>query len=137
MVLLVDDEPIIREMVKEILSRAGVAVLTAVDGQDGLDVSRSYAGPVDVLLADVRMPRMSGPELAACLRAERPRTKVLLMSGYPSPDLKDCVNERDFIGKPFDRTVLFEKIQSLLELADVPEQPKSIQPAVFVTAGAA
>jgi two-component system cell cycle sensor histidine kinase/response regulator CckA len=55
---LVEDEPVVRELVRETLRRAGHAVLTAIDGLDGLEVSRRHGGSIDLVVTDVEMPRM-------------------------------------------------------------------------------
>jgi PAS domain S-box-containing protein len=116
-VLVVEDEPVVRELVRETLRRAGYAVLTAIDGLDGLEVSRRHGGAIDLVVTDVVMPRMGGRELAERLRVERPGVKMLFMSGYPNDafDLTDLPGAApDFISKPFTSRDLVARTQGLL-----------------------
>ena len=101
-VLLAEDEPALRQMVDRVLKGAGYRVLVASDGVEALRVSREHVGPIDLLLADVVMPRLGGMELAAGLVAERPRTRVLLMSGYAMDSGAPAVLAKvPFLAKPF------------------------------------
>ncbi len=75
-ILLVDDFEIIRNLNEEVLRRHGYNVLTANYGKDALQVAQEYAGPIDLLLTDVKMPGMNGRELADQLTALRPQMKV-------------------------------------------------------------
>src|SRR2546421_4415742 len=86
-VLLADDELIVRSLARSVLVRAGYKVLDATDGEHALEVSRGYPGSIDVLLTDVKMPKMSGLELSAQVTEERPGIKILFMSGKTSGDL--------------------------------------------------
>ena len=101
-VLLAEDEPALRQIVDRVLKGAGYRVLVASDGVEALRVSREHAGPIDLLVADVVMPRMGGMELAAGLVTERPRTRVLLMSGYAVDSGAPAVLAKvPFLAKPF------------------------------------
>jgi CheY-like chemotaxis protein len=116
-VLVAEDEPVVREFVRETLQRAGFAVLVATDGVEALEVSRRHGGVIDLLVTDVVMPRMSGRELVATLRQERPSLRVLFISGYPNEasDLQDFAGrEAEFIPKPFGSSDLIERTRSLL-----------------------
>jgi len=81
-ILLVEDEIIVRQLVAEILETSGYAVLQAADGPSGLELLRRHSDPIDLLLTDVVMPGMSGPEVAQAVSSMRPGTQVLYMSGY-------------------------------------------------------
>ena len=83
MILLVDDEPLIRRLTARALAEADYDVLEAADGDEALEVLRSGA-PVDVVISDVMMPRMSGLELAAHVKSEFPDLRMILVSGYES-----------------------------------------------------
>jgi PAS domain S-box-containing protein len=116
-VLVVEDEPVVRELVCESLRRAGYAVLEAGDGREALQVSRGHDGVLNLVVTDVVMPHMGGRELAGILFAERPGVKVLFMSGYSNDglDLRDFESEdTDFIPKPFTASDLIERTRSLL-----------------------
>ncbi|HSM85804.1 MAG TPA: response regulator, partial [Candidatus Limnocylindrales bacterium] len=69
-------------MVVELLVQLGYNVLSAAGGKDALAMAREYQGTIDVLLTDVLMPELNGPELAETLRATRPDMKVIFISGY-------------------------------------------------------
>jgi CheY-like chemotaxis protein len=110
-VLLAEDEPLLRNLVQVSLSMAGYLILTAVDGQEALDLSRAYPGYIDLVLSDIQMPRMHGTELAAHIRRERPGTEVLLVSGL-HPD--DVPAGTALFRKPFAVSMLAEKVRELL-----------------------
>jgi signal transduction histidine kinase len=81
-ILLVEDEKGVRDLVRDVLQGQGYTVLEARHGIEALAVARRHGGSIDLLLTDVVMPRMGGPELAECLVARQPNLKVLYMSGY-------------------------------------------------------
>ncbi len=79
-VLMAEDEVLAAEVLEEALSAAGFAILAAVDGQAALDLADHHG--FDVLLTDLRMPRMDGGELIRLLRLRRPNLPVVVMTGY-------------------------------------------------------
>lgn len=100
-VLVVEDEAFLREVVAESLQEAGYEVAHVGNGDAGLAVLQSDA-PVDVLVSDIRLPGLSGYELAAAGKALRPGLKMILMTGYaPSlpPELESAVYR--VLQKPF------------------------------------
>jgi two-component system, cell cycle sensor histidine kinase and response regulator CckA len=116
-VLLVEDEAVVRRLVREILERDGYNVLEAADAEQAIAASEE-ASDIDLLLTDVVMPRMSGPEVAKSVSSSRDGLKVLYMSGYSDA----AVVQRGllepgtaFIQKPFRAQELTEKIRTLLE----------------------
>ncbi|TCZ56292.1 response regulator [Roseicella aquatilis] len=90
-VLMAEDEWLAAEILAEGLEDAGFRVLTAADGQAALELAAAGA-EFDLLLTDLRMPRLDGRELIARLRAERPDLPVVVMTGYP-PDGPDALHE--------------------------------------------
>jgi DNA-binding NtrC family response regulator len=113
-ILLVDDEVGVQEFVAKLLQSDGLTVLTAGDGKAAMEASRNYPGSIDLLLSDVEMPRMGGPDLCRNITAERPGIKVLLMSG----DLR-CIEQISasglpFLHKPFTRATLRNSIEALI-----------------------
>ena len=102
-VLVVDDEPAIREIGRRALQRAGYSVLTAADGEEAIRQAASRPGSIDVLLTDVVMPGMHGLELAERIRAQRPNVSVILMSGYAQDVIEQPANAGydAFVAKPF------------------------------------
>ena len=116
-ILLVEDEPVVRRLVQEVLCMHGYTVLEAIQGDDALRLCREHTAPIDLLLTDVMMPGMSGRELAQRLTAARPGTKVLFMSGYTDDAvLRNEVFDAGvaFIQKPFKPTALAQQVRALL-----------------------
>jgi len=115
-VLLVEDEPAVRRLARRILERSGYRVIEASDGVDALEVARRHRGPLDLLLSDVVMPRMSGGELARRLREERPGIAVLFVSGYPQArgHAASSLEDDAFLFKPFSGRVLLERVRDTL-----------------------
>jgi len=113
-ILLAEDDSMVRNLVQTVLSRAGHAVITAADGLEASELSRKYPFPIDLLIADIKMPRMEGPQLVEQIQRERPGTPVVLMSGYVSEELLDYASNCDFVRKPFLPEDLVERINKLL-----------------------
>ena len=110
-ILLADDEVLIRNVARKVLQSAGYFVLPANDGEEALNISRQYPGKIDVLLSDVNMPNLDGLELREQILFERPETKVLLMSGQ----VESPAESIPFLRKPFGSTVLKERIHQLVD----------------------
>ena len=117
-VLLVEDDPVVRQLVAEILETNGYTVLQAADGPSVLELARRHSGPIDLLVTDVVMPGMSGPEVAHSVTAMRPGTLVLYMSGYTDSAIgHHGVLEPGiaFLQKPFSTDDLTCKVRTLLD----------------------
>jgi two-component system, cell cycle sensor histidine kinase and response regulator CckA len=115
--LLVEDEKAVRELTMRILERLGYRVLAADSGDEALRISAAYEGNISLMLTDVVMPGMSGPQVADALKPLRPGMKVLFLSGYTENSVVyHGVLEPglDFLPKPYSREALSEKIRSLL-----------------------
>jgi two-component system, cell cycle sensor histidine kinase and response regulator CckA len=119
-ILLVEDEPALREVTRRILQGAGYQVIVAENGPEALQAVDQHRGEIDLLLSDVIMPQMAGPELARQLVALRPSIRVLLMSGFAQPIL-DSGGHLDagmtLIEKPFSGPSLLAKIAQIIEQA--------------------
>jgi len=117
-VLLVEDEELVREMAVLTLERRGYRVLVARDGTDAVDRANAHAGSIDLLVADLVMPRLGGRELARALRQKRPRLRVLYMSGYGDQAVAHDEAAGDphaaFLQKPFIATALADKVRETL-----------------------
>jgi PAS domain S-box-containing protein len=114
-ILLVEDEDEVRTVLHQILIGRGYRVLQAGSGEEALVISRLHRGPVHLLLTDVTMPEMKGPELAQRLRAERPATRILFMSGYNDEQLSDGGPGSPLcLQKPFSPQRLSETVRSIL-----------------------
>ncbi len=117
-ILLVEDEPSVRGLVHETLRLHGYTVLEARHGIEALLTGARYVGPIHLLLTDVVMPQMSGPEVAEKLLTVRPGIKVLYMSGYPDHPVFDqggVSREASFLAKPFSPNVLARKVREILD----------------------
>ena len=117
-VLLVEDEPALRVLVEEILTKGGYHVLQNEKPEAALALAASHGGAIDLVLTDVIMPNMSGRQMADALRLERPRIRVLFMSGYTD----DAISHHGilepgthFLEKPFTADGLLRKIREVLE----------------------
>jgi DNA-binding NtrC family response regulator len=116
-VLVVDDDPIVRNLVCRILKETNYNVLSAENGPQGLEMSRKFEGEIRVLLSDFQMPEMSGIDLASAITVDRPQLKVLLMSGFPKGLL--VLNEGwHFLAKPF----IASQLNSLIETLAYPDK---------------
>jgi len=117
-ILLVEDEDDVRELTREILEMAGYTVLEAARGGDALRLCHDSARPIDLLLTDVVMPQMSGPDLARQVLELRPGTKVVYMSGYTDDALgHHGVLEADIVllPKPFTPESLMQHLRLALD----------------------
>jgi len=117
-VLLVEDDPGVREFASTILSLYGYRVLAAGDAADALRLAEASERPIDLLLTDVVMPGASGPELVAMLEARSPGVKVVFMSGYTDDAvIRHGLLTADvaFIQKPYSAQALAEKVRTTLD----------------------
>jgi len=115
-VLLVEDEAPLRKLISAILSAAGYRVMEAASGEEALALAAA-AKPLELLLSDVAMPNMSGPELVSRLRSGRPDLAVLYMSGYDRGPIgrKALEGGTGILAKPFTPRELLTRISDLLE----------------------
>jgi DNA-binding NtrC family response regulator len=112
-VLVVDDDRAILDLVSGALARKSYEVITANTGSEALAVSRKFKGEIQVLVSDFQMPAMSGIDLASAMTADRPKLKVLLMSGFPQGLL--VLNEGwHFLSKPFMASQLTALVETLI-----------------------
>jgi PAS domain S-box-containing protein len=117
-VLIAEDDKLVRDLIRLALSRFGYRCLVAASGEEALTIASEHDGPLPLLVTDVVMPRMSGPQLRDRLLAIRPETRVLFLSGYTDDEmikrgvLEDGVQ---FLQKPFPPDVLARKIREILD----------------------
>jgi two-component system cell cycle sensor histidine kinase/response regulator CckA len=120
-VLLVEDEAAVRASTCEFLVRCGYTVVIAENGEDALRVSRDYSGPIHLMITDVVMPKMGGPQVASQLAAERPAMKTLFVSGYAENTVLQHGNvdvTARFLSKPFSLSTLANKIREVLQTSE-------------------
>lgn len=113
-ILLAEDEPLLRELGETILSQAGYTILTAPNADALKKFVAEHDGKIDLLLTDVVMPGMSGPELVRLVRKRWPEVRVLYMSGYADDEIEDLDRDAGFLQKPFTPTELTAKIAQML-----------------------
>jgi CheY-like chemotaxis protein len=121
-ILIVEDDPAVRGLVDEALRLKGYEVLVARHGIEALLAGAKHLGPIHLLLTDVVMPQMSGPEVAEQLAIARPAMKVMYMSGYPDHPIfsKGGVKEgTTFLQKPFTVEALTQKVREVLDGAAI------------------
>jgi len=113
-ILVAEDQAPVLQVVQRILGRAGYRLLSATCGSEALQLAASHGEPIDLLLTDVVMPGMSGPELAEQLRALRPDIKVLFVSGHLPDGDRDSLGDAGFLAKPFTSRELLERVREML-----------------------
>jgi two-component system cell cycle sensor histidine kinase/response regulator CckA len=117
-ILLTEDEAPVRKLASLILTRLGYQVLVACDGVDALDVQARHSGPIHLLISDVVMPKMGGPDLAKRLLERLPTLRVLFLSGYTGDALNHPIlarGELTLLEKPFTSEVLARKVREVLD----------------------
>jgi PAS domain S-box-containing protein len=127
-ILLVEDEAAFRDLLQDGLQTSGFKVLVGENGVAALQIAEQHQGPISLLVTDVIMPQMSGPELAKRLNEVRPEMQVLYMSGYTDDKLRDLAtpdSEVALIQKPFYTKELAAKIREMLKR----RPPASTEPA--------
>jgi PAS domain S-box-containing protein len=121
-ILLVEDEAVVRHLVAEILEANGYTVLQAGDGPSALELLRRHPGALELLVTDVVMPGMSGPEVAQAVTSMRPGTHVLYTSGYTDSAIgHHGVLEPGiaFLQKPFNAAELNRKVRAVIDGASI------------------
>lgn len=119
-VLIVEDEEAVREILCEVIEQEGHRVLSAADGFAALALLADRQTSIDLLITDVSMPRLTGPELVRRMHQERPDMPVLFLSGYPKAEALDRHldwNRVGFLGKPFTHTELLAAVRKQLAAA--------------------
>ena len=113
-ILLAEDEPMVRNMIRAILAASGYFVLDAVDGQQAVELARTYEGKIHLLLTDLKMPNLDGAKAARIIEAERPGIGVLLISGHASDEIRHEIASQPFLRKPFLPKALLQRIREIL-----------------------
>jgi two-component system cell cycle sensor histidine kinase/response regulator CckA len=113
-ILVVEDDPAIRKLVETILGDGGFEILGADSAKEAIQVEASFPRTIHLLLSDVMMPDMGGPDLAAKLKLRRPEMRVMLMSGYADGAMLVLNHGWHFIRKPFLPAALLAKVTEIL-----------------------
>jgi signal transduction histidine kinase/ActR/RegA family two-component response regulator/HAMP domain-containing protein len=118
-ILIVEDEPVLRSMARDILEECGYRILEASSGKEALDVWNQRANEIDLLLTDMVMPDgVSGADLVERLLASRPRLKVVFTSGYTANEVNQKMLTRtraSFLAKPYTHTELAKTVRDCLD----------------------
>jgi two-component system cell cycle sensor histidine kinase/response regulator CckA len=117
-ILLVEDDQTMRVAAQQLLSKVGYRVITAADGQQGLDAYHAHRAALHLVITDVVMPKLSGFELYAVIRGESRGLSVLFMSGFPAPNFRKTVGQDPavaFVTKPWTASELLAQVRVLIE----------------------
>jgi len=117
-ILLVEDDRAMRMAAQQLLSKVGYRVVTAVDGQQGVEAYRAQRAALHLIITDVVMPKLSGFELYDVIRGESRGVRVLFMSGFPAPNFRKTVGQDPrvaFVTKPWTASELLAQVRLLLE----------------------
>ena len=127
-ILLVEDEPQVRAVIRRVLTSYGYKVLAAPDGPAGLSIWDARGHEIDLLLTDVVMPRgMTGPDVAAVLRRDRPHLRVIFMTGYQADlDLDHIGPDTPLLRKPFSLAELARVVEETLAGTGVSAKPDNL-----------
>jgi len=117
-ILLVEDDQTMRVAAQQLLSKVGYRVITAADGQQGLDAYHAHRAALHLVITDVVMPKLSGFELYEVIRGESRGLRVLFMSGFPAPNFRKTVGQDPavaFVTKPWTASELLAQVRVLIE----------------------
>jgi signal transduction histidine kinase len=119
-ILIAEDEEGIRKLMSNVFKRHGYHILSAANGAEALEIARSYESNIDLVITDIVMPRLSGPDFVKQLQEFRPGTKVIFMSGYAqgwSVTEAGMDDDAEILDKPFDPDDLLAAARKLLDRA--------------------
>lgn len=120
-VLFVDDEELIRKIASQMLSSEGYNVITAADGEEGLEIFKAKGHLIKCVILDLVMPGMSGIQVADAINGIDPDAGLILTSGYGEEEIRKrfgSLRKRIFIRKPFSAAVLLETVNRVIVEAD-------------------
>jgi PAS domain S-box-containing protein len=124
-ILIAEDEDALREMARIGLERAGYTVLEARDGTHAIEIAQTFEGEIALLLSDVIMPKLRGPQAAKYISFLRPEIKTIFMSGYTDGAMESIDHSASepppFLYKPFSRNDLLAKIREVLSTSEHPQ----------------
>jgi two-component system, cell cycle sensor histidine kinase and response regulator CckA len=117
-VLVVDDEPAVRVVAKRVLEQQGFSVITANDGQEGVEIFAPRAEEIVLVILDMTMPRLNGEEAYREMRRLKPDIAVVLSSGYNEQDATERFAGKGlagFLQKPYSPADLLAKVREILD----------------------
>jgi CheY-like chemotaxis protein len=116
-ILVVDDEVLIRSVIAEYLRECGFHVFEAADGSEAREILQGAGMPIDLVFSDVQMPKLDGFELARWIRENRPEVQVLLTSGNPgmaAAKATELCHKGPIVPKPYDHAILLNRMKRML-----------------------
>lgn len=117
-VLVVEDEPLMLDLLRRVFTRRGYQVLTAADGEEALEVYRRHATAIDAVVLDVGLPKLGGWEVFLKMKEENSEVRVVIASGYIEPELKTKMREVEIghvVQKPYMPNQVLEAVRDLIE----------------------
>jgi DNA-binding response OmpR family regulator len=112
--LLAEDDAVLRNVIRLLLQAEGFHPLIANDGEEALELSRAFDGEIHLLVADVRMPHMTGDQLAVLIRRERPAVRILMLSAELSDELAARRLDLTTLQKPFVPTGFANAVREVM-----------------------
>ncbi len=121
-ILVVEDELMLSDLVKEILQERGYKVLTAFDGESGIEMFKKFQNEIALILSDIGLPKMSGWEMYNNIRNIEPDAKIIFASGYIDPLIRSemfKIGIKEIVQKPYDPIQVIRKVRELIDFKDV------------------
>jgi two-component system chemotaxis response regulator CheY len=123
-VLVTDDEPDVRKLVRMVLTKAGYDVLEAEDGAKAIEVLNTGENRLmlDVIICDIRMPKINGMEAIAYFRREYPRVPLIVLTGFPDTDMATTLLRQgvtDYLVKPVEAEILRAAVARAMEMREL------------------
>jgi two-component system cell cycle sensor histidine kinase/response regulator CckA len=113
-ILIAEDEPIVRNLLRAIVQQQGYSFLIAANGQEAMTLSQAYPDEIHMLLTDIQMPIMNGLDLAKEIVKERPSIRILVISGETSDEIRQGNITLPFLKKPFAPDRLLKELRQVL-----------------------
>lgn len=120
-ILVVEDELMLSDLVKEILQERGYKVLTAFDGESGIRMFKEFQNEIALILSDIGLPKMSGWEMFSNIREIDPKAKIIFASGYIDPQIRSEMFEigiKEIVQKPYDPIQIIKKVREMIDLKE-------------------
>lgn len=121
-ILVIEDEQMLSDLLKEIFQERGYKVLTAFDGETGIEMFKKFQNEIAIILSDIGLPKMSGWEMFNNIRDIDPYAKIIFASGYIDPQIRSEMFKtgiKEIVQKPYDPIQIIRKVRELLDMKDV------------------